>query len=74
MAYKMKGEVHVIEAMRDFSNKQEESWMVGRFQEYSRGCYVDLYRDSIEEQFIIDRISNLIGTDDWERVLVEWDW
>lgn len=56
----------------------DENWTVENFCEYSNGSLVRLYKSSILEYDkrpdIVQYISGLICSEEWDYVLVDWSW
>jgi hypothetical protein len=58
--------------------KFDENWTLDTFWEFSNGCFIPLRKFSLinysRRTDIVDYISGLIGTEEWELVLVDWSW
>ena len=74
MSYKK--EVFIINGQRELRNFDEDFTL--NFCDYfSNGCYVPLskmYLEYSDRQDVIEYISNLIGTSEWDDVLIDWSW
>lgn len=74
MSYKK--EVFIIDGQRELMNFDEE-FTLNFCKMFSNGCYVPLskmYLHYSDKHDIIEYISNLIGTSEWDDVLIDWSW
>lgn len=74
MAYKQ--EVYIIDGQRELMNF-DENFTLNFCDTFSNGCYIPLskmYLDYTDRKDVAEYISNLIGTSEWDDVLIDWSW